>query len=88
MEPFAKAKRRAFGLGISHEQERPSVVFRTIFAAITPERLNPRAISPIIGACVPPRPCTGSVALIGIAGGRLLERDEQDGWIGRHPVVR
>jgi len=26
MEPFAKAKRRAFGLGISHEQERPSVV--------------------------------------------------------------
>jgi hypothetical protein len=26
MEPFAKAKRRAFGVGISHEQERPCVV--------------------------------------------------------------
>src|SRR5215211_8275467 len=30
--------------------------FRSDFAAITPERLKLRAISPIIGACVPPRP--------------------------------
>src|SRR5215210_13249 len=29
---------------------------RSDFAAITPERLKLRAISPIIGACVPPRP--------------------------------
>src|SRR3712207_8700509 len=48
MEPFAKAKRRASKLGISHEQERPSVVGfdtgRTNFAAFTPERLKLRAI--------------------------------------------
>jgi hypothetical protein len=72
MEPFAKAKRRAFGVGISHEQERPCVVVfqsrQDQFGGIYSREVEASSNFPDNWRLCHRDP-VGSVALIGIAGG-------------------